>query len=102
MTTERLFYRLKRVTEFLELDSESFIDAVDETTILKYSKNSGDKTALTMLDIEVTILITIESHRHVISFKSDREDDLLLEQAQHRSMTQFLKTNKSTEQQRIA
>lgn len=102
MATERPFYRPKGVTGFLGLGSESFIGAVDETTILKYPKDPDDKTALAMLGVEATILATIGPHKHVIGFKCDRGDGLLLERAQHGSIAQFLEKNEPKEQQRVA
>lgn len=39
---------------------------MDETSILKYPKNPGDKTALTILDLEAHILTTIEAHEDIV------------------------------------
>ncbi len=103
MITEiyRLFYKLKKVIEFLSLDIDSFINTIDETIILKYSKTSDDRTALTILDLEARILTTIESHKHIINYKSQRENDLLLERAREESIAQFLKDYASACQQRL-
>ncbi|KAL9122456.1 MAG: hypothetical protein Q9187_000985 [Circinaria calcarea] len=103
MATEiyRLFYKPEGVTEFLGLGSDSFIGAIDETTILKYPKAPGDKTALAILGLEAQILTTIGPHKHIIGFKGQREDGLLLERAPHGSVVQFLKNYKPTWQERF-
>lgn len=104
MATEisRPFYKPEGVTGFLGLGADSFIGIVDDTTILKYPKSPGDKTALAILDLEAQILTTIGSHKHIIGYKGQREDGLLLERAQHGSIAQFLKQHKPTWQQRLA
>ncbi|KAL8736211.1 MAG: hypothetical protein Q9166_000366 [cf. Caloplaca sp. 2 TL-2023] len=104
MATEvyRTFYKPEGVTEFLGLGADSFIGTVDETTILKYPKTSGDKTALTILDLEAQILTKIGPHKHIIGYKGQREDGLLLERARRGSIAQFLKNYTPTWQQRFA
>ena len=74
----RPFYKPEGVTGFLGLGADSFID---ETTIFKYSKTPGDKSALAILAIEAQILTTIGPHKHIIGFKGQRDDGLLLERA---------------------
>ncbi|MCJ1231298.1 hypothetical protein MMC12_007975 [Toensbergia leucococca] len=103
MATEiyRLFYKPEGVTEFLGLGSDSFVGAIDETTILKYPKTPGDKTALATLGLEAQILTTIGPHKHIIGFKGQREDGLLLERATRGSFVQFLKNYKPTWQERL-
>ncbi|KAL9046820.1 MAG: hypothetical protein Q9214_000447 [Letrouitia sp. 1 TL-2023] len=97
----RIFYRPEGVTEFLGLGSGSFVGILDETTILKYPKEPGDKAALEILDIEAQILRTIGPHKHIIGYKGKREDGLLLERAHCGSVAQFLKTHRPTWQQRL-
>ena len=93
MTTEvyRSFYEPKRVVEFLGLGIDSFIGTIDETTVLKYPETPGDKTALMILDLGAQILRKVESHKHIIDYKSQREDDLTLERARRGSIVKFLK-----------
>ncbi len=104
MATEvyRPFYKPEGVIEFLGLGTDSFIGTVDETTILKYPKTPGDKIALTILDLEAQILTTIGPHKHIIGYKAQREDGLLLERAQRGSIAQFLKDYTPILQQRFA
>ena len=99
---ERPFYKPKGVSEFLGLGTDSFIGAVDETTILKFPKTQGDKTALATLDLEAQILRTIGPHTHVIDFKGQREDGLLLERVLYGSIAQFLKDCTPTWQQKLS
>ena len=96
------FYKPEGVIEFLEVRSSSWIGIVDETTILKYPKTPGDETALTALDLEAQILTKIGPHQHIIGYKGQREDGLLLERAVRGSIAQFLKDNTPTWQQRLA
>ena len=104
MATEiyRPFYKPEGVTEFLGLGTDSFIGTVDQTTVLKYPKTPGDKTALAILDLEAQILTTIGPHKHIIGYKGQREDGLLLERALRGSIAQFLKDYTPTHQQRLA
>jgi len=104
MATEvyRPFYKPEGVIEFLGLGTDGFIGTVDETTILKYPKTPGDKIALTILDLEAQILTTIGPHKHIIGYKGQREDGLLLERARRGSIAQFLKDYSPTWQQRSA
>ena len=104
MATEiyRPFYKPDGVIEFLGLGSDSFIGTVDETTILKYPKTPGDKTALSNIDLEAQILTTIGPHKHIIGFKGQREDGLLLERAPRGSIVHFLKDYTPTWQQRLS
>lgn len=104
MATEvyRPFYKPEGVSEFLGLGTNSFIGAVDETTVLKFPKTQGDKTALAILDLEAQILRTIGPHTHVIGFKGQREDGLLLERALCGSIAQFLKHYTPTWQRRLS
>ena len=97
----RPFYKPEGVTEFLGLGADSFIGIVDETTILKYPKMPGDKTGLATLDLEAQILTTIGPHEHIIGYKGQREDGLLLERAQNGSIAQFLKERKPTWEQKF-
>ncbi|KAL8939914.1 MAG: hypothetical protein Q9211_002518 [Gyalolechia sp. 1 TL-2023] len=90
------FYQPNGVTEFVGLGIDSFVGALDKTTVLKYPKTPGDKTALATLDLEAEILKTIGPHKNI------RDDGLLLERAQYGSMAQFLKDNKPTWHQRLA
>ena len=100
--TYRPFYKPEGVTEFLGLGSNSFIGTIDETTVLKYPKTPGDRTALAILGLEAQILTTIGPHKHIVGFKGRREDGLLLERALHGSIVQFLKNYKPTWQERFA
>lgn len=54
--------------------------------ILKYSKTFDDRTALMILNVEAQILTTIKPHKHIIDYKSQRENSLLLERAQQGSI----------------
>ena len=103
MATEihRPFYKPEGVTEFVGLGTDSFIGAVDKTTVLKYPKTPGDKTALAMLKIEAQILTTIGPHKRIIGYKGARKDGLLLERALCGSIAQFLKDYLPTWQQRL-
>ncbi len=103
MTTEiyRFFYKLKEIIKFFNLNINSFIDTIDETIILKYLKISDNRTALTILNLEAQILTTIESHKHIIDYKNQREDDLLFKCIQWESIAQFLKDYTLTWQQRL-
>lgn len=96
------FYKPEGVTEFLGLGTSSFIGIVDETTILKYRKILGDKTARAILDLEAQILTTIGPHKHIVGYRGQRDDGLLLERAQHGSIAHFLKNYTPTRQQRLA
>ena len=98
----RIFYKPEGVIEFLGLGTDSFIGTVDEATILKYPKTPGDKVALTALDLEAQILTKIGPHKHIIGYKGQREDGLLLERAQRGSIAQFLKDYRPTWQQKLA
>ncbi|KAL9125621.1 MAG: hypothetical protein Q9217_005197 [Psora testacea] len=104
MSTEihRPFYKPEGVTEFLGLGTDSFVGVVDETTILKYPKTPDDKTALAILDLEAQILTTIGPHKHIIGYKGQRKDGLLLERAVRGSIAQFLRDYTPTWQQRLA
>ena len=104
MATEvyRPFYKPEGVIEFLGLGTDSFIGTVDQTTILKYPKTPGDKIALTILDLEAQILATIGPHKHIIGYKGQRQDGLLLERARRGSIAQFLENYTPTWQQRFA
>ena len=104
MVTEiyRTFYKPEGVIEFLGLGADSFIGTIDETTILKYPKTSGDQIALTTLGLEAQILTKIGPHKHIIGYKGRREDGLLLERARRGSIAQFLKAHIPTRQQRIS
>ncbi|KAL8988742.1 MAG: hypothetical protein Q9177_002233 [Variospora cf. flavescens] len=95
------FHKPDGVTEFLGLGSDSFIGAVDETTVLKYPITPGDKTALATLDLEAQILTTIGPHKHIVGYKGQREDGLLLKRALRGSIAQFLKGYTPTWQQRL-
>ena len=103
MATEvyRPFYKPEGVIEFLGLGTDSFIGTIDETTILKYPKTPGDRTALTILDLEARILTTIGPHKHIVGYKGQREDGLLLERARRGSIAQFLKGYTPACQQRF-
>ena len=103
MVTEvyRTFYKPEGVVEFLGLGADSFIGTVDETTALKYPKTSGDEIALRTLALEAQILKKIGPHKHIIGYKGQREDGLLLERARHGSIAQFLKDHTPSQQQRI-
>ena len=103
MATEvyRPFYKPEGVIEFLGLGTDSFIGTIDETTVLKYPKTPGDKTALKILDLEAQILRKIGPHKHIIGYKGQRDDGLLLERALCGSIAQFLKDNIPTWQQSL-
>ncbi|MCJ1253630.1 hypothetical protein MMC24_001442 [Lignoscripta atroalba] len=96
------FYKPEKVTGFLGLGSNSFIGTVDQTTILKYPKTLGDESALAILSLEARILLAIGPHKHIIGFKGQREDGLLLERASLGSIAQFLKDYAPTLQQKHA
>ena len=98
----RPFYKPEGVIEFLGLGTDSFVGTVDETTVLKYPKTPGDKTALSVLDLEARILTTIGPHKHVIGFKGQRADGLMLERLRRGSLAQFLRDYTPTLQQRLA
>ncbi|KAL8648015.1 MAG: hypothetical protein Q9210_005227 [Variospora velana] len=95
------FYKPEGVTEFLGLGIDSFIGAVGETTVLKYPRTPGDKTALATLDLEAQILTTIGPHKHIVGYIGQRDDGLLLERARHGSIAHFLKDYTPTWQQRL-
>lgn len=97
----RPFYKPEGVTKFLGLGADSFIGIVNETTIFKYPKAPGDKTALAVLAIEAQILRTIGPHKHIIGFKGQRDDGLLLERALRGSIAHFLRDYTPTWQQRV-
>lgn len=59
--------------------------------ILKYSKIFDNRTALMILNLEAWILTKIEPHKHIIDYKNQREDDLLLKCTQWELIAQFLK-----------
>ena len=98
----RIFYKAEGVTEFLGLGISSYIGVVDETTVLKYPKDPGDKKALAIFSIEAQMLTTIGPHKHIIGLKGQRDDGLLLERALCGSMAHFLKDHTPTWQQRVA
>ena len=98
----RVFYKPEGVIDFLGLGSNSFVGTVDEATVLKYPKTLGDKEALAALDLEAQILKKIGPHKHIIGYKGQREDGLLLERAQRGSIAQFLKDHTPTLQQKVA
>ena len=98
----RVFYKPEGVIDFLGLGSNSFVGIVDEATVLKYPKTLGDKEALAALDLEAQILRKIGPHKHIIGYKGQREDGLLLERAQRGSIAQFLKDHTPTLQQKVA
>jgi len=104
MATEiyRPFYKPEGVMEFLGLGTDSFIGTVGATTVLKYPKTPGDKAALATLGLEAQILTTIGPHKHIIGFKEERADGLLLERASCGSIAQFLKDYTPSQQQRLA
>ena len=90
MEIHRNFYKPDGVVNFVGLGINSFIGALNETTVLKYPKTPGDELALRMLDLEARILKTIGPHKHIIGYKGQRKDGLLLERASC-SLAQFLK-----------
>ncbi len=75
---------------------------MDETTVFKYPKTPGDEETLAMLAVEAQILTTIGPHKHIIGFKGQRDDGLLLERALHGSIAHFLKDYTPTWQQSLA
>ena len=97
----RFIYLPEGVTEFVASGTDSYIGAVDETTVLKYPKDAGDETTLDHLDIEAQLLTTIGPHKHIIGYRGKRSDGLLLERAQHGSIARFLEDYAPTCQQRF-
>ncbi|KAL9104906.1 MAG: hypothetical protein Q9163_000223 [Psora crenata] len=98
---ERIFYYPEGVTEFVGLGLDSYVGAVDETTVLKYPQIPGDEEAFALLEMEAEILRTIGPHKHIIGFKGLRKDGLLLERAMGGSIAQYLKDHTPTYQQRV-
>lgn len=92
------FYKPEGVIDFLGLGTDSFIGTVNETTILKYPKTPKDEAALMILDLEAQILTKIGPNKHIIGFKGQREDGILLERAGRGSIAQFLKESTSDSQ----
>ena len=97
----RDFYKPKGVTGYLGLGVDSFVGAIDETTVLKYPKTPGDETALSILKIEAEILTAIGPHKYIVGYKGLREDGLLLERALYGSIKQFLYDHTITDEQRL-
>lgn len=95
------FYTPEGVIGFLGLGTSSFIGTVDEATILKYPKTPGDEVALERLKLEAQMLERIGPHKHIIGYKGQREDGLLLERARRGSIAQFLKDYTPTWQQKL-
>ena len=77
----RIFYTSEEVIKFIELKINSFIDIVNEITVLKYPKTPGDRSALETLNFKAQILKTIKSHWNIIGYKSSRKDDLFFKHA---------------------
>ena len=101
-TISRDFYRPEGVTEYVGLGTDSFVGAIDQTTVLKYPKTPGDEIARSMLQIEAQILTTIGPHKHIIGYKGLRGDGVLLERALNGSVAQYLKDHAATTEQRLA
>ncbi len=86
-TISRDFYQPEGVIGYVGLGIDSFVGAVDKTTVLKYPKTPGDETALSTSRIEAEVLTAIGPHRYIIGYKGLREDGLLLERALGGSIT---------------
>ena len=97
----RTFYTSEKVTEFIELETDSFIGIVNKTTVLKYPKTPNDRSALKTLDFEAQILRTIGSHWNIIDYKGSRKDNLFLEYAHCESIAHYLTEYISTFQQQF-
>ncbi len=54
MATEvyRIFYKPEGVIKFLELNTDNFINIINETTVLKYLKTPSDRIVFTILDLK--------------------------------------------------
>ena len=99
--TTRYFYKPEGVVAFLGIGANSLVGIVDETTVFKYPHAVGDEEELAMLAVEAQILTTIGPHKHIIGFKGQRDDGLLLERALHGSMAHFLRDYKPILPQKI-
>ena len=97
-----IFYLAAGVSEFVGLGIDSYVGAIDDSTVLKYPKKQGDKNALDLLDLEAQILRRIGPHPHIVRLKEQREDGLLLERAINGTVSQYLQHHTATLQQKLA
>ena len=88
------------VTACLTMGTNSFIDLIDESTVLKYPHIPGDE-ALALLNLEAQILQAIEPYKHIIDFKKLIRDSLLFECAPFGSISEYFKNNNPDLQQRL-
>ena len=89
------------VTGCLTAGTNSFIGFIDESTVLKYPHIPSDEKALALLSLEARILQAIGPHKHIIGFKALTEDGLLLERAPFGSISEYLKNNNPSLEQRL-
>jgi serine/threonine protein kinase len=87
--------------QYLTTGSSCYIGIVDDTTILKYPRVEGDKQTLDLLNTEAQIYKAVGAHKHILGFKGQRDEGILLERAQS-SITEYLRCNFTALQQRLA
>jgi serine/threonine protein kinase len=73
----------------------------DDTTIIKYPRIKGDRQTLDLLTTEAQIYKAIGPHKHVVGFKGQRDERILLERAQG-SVAEYLRCNPLALQQRLS
>lgn len=89
------------VRDFLSRGCSSFIGLIDEKTVLKYPTIAGDEEAHKFLGLEARIFLAIGPHKHIIGFKGQTDDGLLLEHAPFGSVYDYLRYNYPGLQQRF-
>ncbi|MCJ1309785.1 hypothetical protein MMC25_003446 [Agyrium rufum] len=86
--------------EFLTTGGSCYVGCIDRTTVLKYPRTAGDEETLDLLKTEARIYQAIGSHKHIIGYKGQREDGIMLERAQY-SVSEYLKHNQPGLPQRL-
>ncbi|KAK0103178.1 hypothetical protein ONS95_014975 [Cadophora gregata] len=95
------FYFPENVQEFVAVGGNSFVGLVDNTTVFKYPRTVGEKSAIASLRVEARIYEAIGPHDRIIGFRGQKGEGLLLEYAPHGSLARYLTEHAATEQQRL-
>lgn len=87
--------------KYMTMGSSCYIGVVDDTTILKYPRTEGDEQTLVFLDAEARMLKAIGPHKHIVGFKGQKENCLLLERVYGGSVLEYLEANRINEEQKL-
>ncbi|KAL8940144.1 MAG: hypothetical protein Q9211_002418 [Gyalolechia sp. 1 TL-2023] len=86
--------------KYMAMGGSCYVGVVDDTTILKYPRTEGDEPTLGFLDAEARMLQAIGPHKHIVGFRGQRENGLLLERIYGGSVLEYLKTHQINEEQK--